>query len=209
MLFDYSPRFYELLIGIGLFIILNFSVSCEHNTEKVKQVGYNVETVPSMVSFGDSILYSDSGRVQIKVIAEQILIFDKAKEPYTFFPAKAYLEQYDSVMTVITKLWADSVWNYNKQKLWKLRGNVKIEKSTGITYESEELFWDELNDKIYSNQYVTIYEPGKGIQRARKFESNQNLTDYTFYQVKDGEYYFLDKSEKTDTEKQHKKAQYK
>lgn len=201
MVFNFTSGFYKALPSIIIFSLICFFISCEQKTEEKTHAGYNEETVPSVISFNDSILYSDSGRVQMKVIAEKIVVFNKAKEPYTLFPNKVYMEQYDSVMTVVTKLWADSAWNFSKQRLWKLRGNVKIIKDNGTMYESEELFWDEAKDRIYSDKFVTIYEPDKGIQRAQKFESNQNLTDYTFYRVKDGEYYFSDKSNEANTEK--------
>lgn len=195
-----------LIYCILFCLVLVFS--CSKKDDHKKHPKYSPETVPSMIGYDDTIVFSDSGRIQFKVMASEIIVFDKAKDPYTLFPNKAYMEQYDSLMHIETKLWADSVWNYSKQKLWKLRGNVRIEKNDGKVYESEELFWDENNDKVYSNKQVMIHEPNKATIRALKFESNQAMTSRTFYSSRDGEIYISDSKDangKENEDENHKK----
>ena len=188
-------QMFKYLIICSLFYACNNSGNS--NIEKV----FDPELIPTMVAYNDSILYSDSGRVQVKVIAAEILMFDKSKDPYTLFPEKAYMEQYDSLMNVTTKLWADSIWNFSRKKLWKLRGNVRIIKNDGTSYEGDELFWDEPNDKVYSNKLVTIKDPMRGIIIGTHFESNQNFTQRTFYGPKGSEFYVSEKNEEQSIEK--------
>lgn len=156
---------------------------------------YDGETIPTIRTQNDTMYISDSGRVRFKVIARTMMLFDKAKDPYTLFPDSAYLEQYDTLMNVITVGRADSVWNYDKKKLWKLRGNVEIVTSEGSTYNSEELYWNQQIDKIYSDQYVIIREPNKVTMKAYGFESNQGMTEYTYRRAEKAEFYIYDNNE--------------
>lgn len=169
--------------------------SCEGKKETELKYLYDGETIPTIRTQNDTMYISDSGRVRFKVIAKTMMLFDKAKEPYTLFPDSAYLEQYDSLMNIITIGRADSVWNYDKKKLWKLRGNVEIVTSEGSTYNSEELYWNQQTDKIYSDQYVIIREPNKVTMKAYGFVSNQSMTEYTYRRAEKAEFYIYDTEE--------------
>lgn len=195
-------EYFEILLTLSITLMIQCSfVSCKHNKADAIAEKYTPDSVPSMISFNDTVVYSDSGRVKLIIETPEIIIFDKAKDPYTIFPNKAYMEEYDSLMVVKTKLWADTIWNYNRKKLWKFKGNVRIEKDDGKIYESDELYWDESKDKIYSNKPVMIHEPNKATIRASKFESNQNMTDRIFFGTRDGELYISDKSQQKEDEK--------
>lgn len=179
---------------LNLLIICCVFLGCNKETDKDMHQPFDPDVIPSMISYNDSILVSDSGYVQYKIQAAEIMIFDKSKNPYNFFPKKAYLEQYDSVRNVITQMWADSIWNFSKEKLWKLKGNVKIFKpEKGESYESDEFFWDEKNDSVYSNKPVTVKDPEIGTVRSLGFKSDINFTNVTFFRSKDGEFYVSDK----------------
>lgn len=176
--------------------------SCGEKDKAVIRYLYNEETIPTVKTYNDTMYISDSGRVQFKVMSHSMLLFDKAAEPYTLFPDTAYLEQYDSLMNVITTLRADSVWNYEKKKLWMLRGDVQIVNSDSARFNSEELFWDQEKDKIYSNLYVIIKEPNKAIIKAYGFESNQNMTEYTYRRATDAEFYIRETSDEESKSKE-------
>lgn len=173
---------------ISFLIILGMSMSfgavilssCDDKGDKTVEKAYNPEVIPSIKTHNDTMYISDSGRVKYKVISKTMLWFDKAKDPYTLFPDQAYMEEYDTLMNVVTTLRADSVWNYSKKKLWKLRGRVNIVNVKGESFDSEELFWDEQNDLVYSNLYVIIYRPNELAMKAYSFESNIGMTEYTF-----------------------------
>ena len=195
--------FFGYLDAINRFIILSaitillamYFFSCESNKETEIKYKYDKETMPTVTTHNDTMYVSDSGRIRFKVIAKTMLIFDQATEPYYLFPDKAYLEQYDTLMNVITTVVADSVWNFEKQKLWKLRGNVEIINSEGATFNSQELFMNQEKDKIYSNEYVVINEPYKTVMKAYGFESNQSMTEYTYRRATDVDVYVYENTE--------------
>lgn len=166
--------------------------SCEGKKAEVVNF-YDKETIPTIRTQNDTMYISDSGRVRFKVIARTMLLFDKAQDPYTLFPDSAYMEQFDTLMNVITTGRADSVWNYERKKLWKLRGNVEIINVDGATFNSEELYWNEQEDRIYSDLYVIIREPYKATMKAYGFESNQDMTEYTYHRAEDADFYVYEK----------------
>lgn len=188
------------IIGVITSLCLSFLLSCGDKEEKKIESSYNAEFVPTIKTHNDTMYISDSGRIKFKVIAKTMMVFDKAKDPFTLFPDSAYMEQYDSLMNVVTTLRADSVWNYNRKKMWKLRGGVQIKNTEGKTFDSEELFWDEQKDRIYSEQYVVIHEPYKTTIRAYGFESNQHMTEYTFKRATDVDLYVSEEDENLNTE---------
>lgn len=192
---------YCILLSIAICGVASFTFSCSDKKEKVVKSIYNPDSVPTIKTHNDTMYISDSGRVRFKVIAKTLMMFDKAQEPYTLFPDEAYMEEYDTLMNVITTLRADSVWNFNKKKLWKLRGRVNIVNIEGKSFDSEELFWDEQNDRMYSDLYVVINEPGKIAMRAYGFESNSSITNYTFRRATNVDIYINEDKEQQESPK--------
>lgn len=182
-----------LLCTVSLLCICFFS--CESNASTEIKYKYDKETMPTVSTHNDTMYISDSGRIRFKVMAETMLIYDQASEPYYLFPDKAYMEQYDSLMNIITTVKADSVWHFERKKLWKLKGNVDIVNSEGATFNSEELFWDQTKDKIYSDVYVVINEPYKAVMKAYGFESNQNMTEYTYHRATNADFYIYENTD--------------
>lgn len=177
------------LLYSSVIFVLILCLSCGKKKIDVVTQPVSLDELPSISSKYDTLLVSDSGRVQMKIITETLMIFNKAKEPYTLFTDDVYMEQYDSLMNVKTTLVADSIWNFNRQRLWKLKGDVKVKTTEGKSYESQELFWDEAKQKIYSDEYVIIHQPNESTIKAYGFEANQNLTEYTFKRVEDTDLY--------------------
>lgn len=169
-----------VLLSVVTCLVVIFFFSCTDKTTKTIESTYNKDSIPTITTHNDTMYISDSGRIRFKVIAKTMMMFNEAQEPYTLFPDKAYMEEYDSLMNIVSTLVADSVWNFKKKDLWKLRGNVNIVNVKGESFDGEELFWDEQKDKMYSDLYVVINQPGKIAMRAYGFESNRNVTKYTF-----------------------------
>ena len=185
-------------IVVSVNILLCFCLfSCEGKKKAEIKYFYDTETVPTIRTQNDTMYVTDSGRVRFKIMARTMLLFDKAKEPFTLFPDSAYMEQYDSLMNVITTGRADSVWSYDRKKLWKMRGNVEIVNNEGATFNSQELYWNQQEDKIYSDQYVVIKEPYKATMKAYGFVSNQNMTEYTYRRAENADFYIYDNGSET------------
>ena len=63
-----------------------------------------------------------------------------------------------------------------------MRGNVHIQNLQGDKFDTEQLFWDEKEQRIYSDKHIHIEQADQGqIDGYYGFESNQQLTEYTIY----------------------------
>lgn len=186
-----------MYLVLTIFIVSTFFISCEKEKTGSVDFLYDPETTPTLSTDSVTMLISDSGYIRYKLITQTWDVYDGADDPYWYFPNKIYVEQYDddTLANVVGIVKADTVWNYTNRKLWKLKGNVYIQNALGETFLGDELFWDERKQKVYSDKYIEIHSPGKGILRGQKFESNQQMTDYKFYKVGGTELYLKDTEE--------------
>ncbi|HBG42761.1 MAG TPA: LPS export ABC transporter periplasmic protein LptC [Porphyromonadaceae bacterium] len=159
--------------------------SCKKKDENLMAFEYDPEQVPSMTTDTVTTLISDSGVTRYKVIAAVWQVFDKAKEPYWFFPEGIYLEQFDSTFNIEATVKADTAWNYTSQNLWRLKGNVHVENIKGERFDSDELFWDQRKERVYSDKYIEITQGLRKV-KAYGFESNQEMTEYRIFRPFDG-----------------------
>ncbi|MDR0825011.1 MAG: LPS export ABC transporter periplasmic protein LptC [Prevotella sp.] len=175
------------LVATAVFAVVTlFFMSCKEEAKNMVALKYDPDKVPSLSTDSVTMLVSDSGLIRYKMIAKTWEMYNKAKEPHQLFPHGFYLEQFDSVFNIVATVKSDSAWNYMNRRLWKLRGHVSIRNVLGETFMSNELFWDERQQKIYSNEYVEIIRPNKVILRnTGGFTANQQLTEYTFRDVGD------------------------
>ena len=64
---------------------------------------------------------------------------------------------------------------YNKIELWKLNNNVKAVNLSGEEFYTNELYWDQKKEKVYSDSAIKIIQKDKIIEGVG-FESNQKFT---------------------------------
>jgi len=151
--------------------------SCSNKEKGLVEAITERDSLPSMKSLGVTTLISDSGITRYKIITEEWSIFDKKDPPYWAFEKGVYLEKFDSLLHIDASIKADTAYYYEKKKLWELKGNVHIQSQRGDKFDTELLFWDENDKKVYSDKFIRIEQEDKTIT-GYGFESNQELTDY-------------------------------
>lgn len=178
-------KFNYIAIVLVSIVMLFFHTACNSEDEDLIDIEYDPETVPSMNTDSVTTLISDSGITRYKLVADNWQVFDKAKEPYWYFPKGIYLERFDSVFQVEAKILADTAWNYTEKRLWRLKGHVDIRNMEGEMFLSDELFWDQKNERIYSDKYIEIKREETEL-KGYGFESNQEMTDYRIFRPHEG-----------------------
>lgn len=73
---------------------------------------------------------------------------------------------------------ADSARFFKNQNLWRLDGNVELAKVPGELFLTQQLFWDQRHNQIYSDSFIHIETPDRMLE-GYGFESNDRLTQYT------------------------------
>ena len=123
-------------------------------------------------------LISDSGVTRYRINTEEWMVFDRKNPSYWAFEKGIFMEKFDSVFNVEASVKADTAYYYDKQKLWKLMGNVDISNLKGERFETELLYWDQNKHTIYSDKFIRIEQPDRIIM-GHGFDSNEQMSVYT------------------------------
>ena len=155
-------------------VVLIFLASCQEKQYNAPIIECR-DSLAVMSTYGVSTLISDSGRISYKIDAEEWLIFDRRTPPYWAFEKGVYLEKYDHDMNIEATIKCDTAYYYNEQKLWKLIGNVDIKNPNDERFFTDLMYWDQENEKIYSDAYIKIEQEDQ-ITEGIGFSSNQSMT---------------------------------
>lgn len=136
------------------------------------------EYVPTMSTLDVSTFISDSGYTRYHITAAVWRMYEDAPEPFWKFPEGLFLEQYDENMMPAANVICDSATYFSRMKLWQLDGNVRMVNTERDSFLTEQLFWDQDRQKVYSDSFIHIVRSDRIIE-GYGFESNQNMTAYT------------------------------
>lgn len=168
------------ILSIGI-LMLYFITSCGNNKQEIVDEPLDREKIPTVHDDSVTMMISDSGVIRYKVITKDWQIFESSKDPHWYFPKGLYVERFDSAFQAEATLKADTAWNYTQRRLWQLKGHVSMKNTKGETFVTEELFWDERQQKMYSDKYIEINRPEKIMLKGIGFESNMNMTQYRIF----------------------------
>lgn len=122
---------------------------------------------------------SKNGAKKTRLYTPLLEYYQYAKEPYMEFRRGIDLVTYDSLKNVESTLVADYAINFNNQKLWELKGNVKGTSADGRMLETQQLFWNMKTKTIYSNIDTKITMNGDVIVGVG-FESDEDFKEWEF-----------------------------
>ncbi|SFL16502.1 LPS export ABC transporter periplasmic protein LptC [Proteiniphilum acetatigenes] len=179
----YIKYLWRITITVSVVVMSLFS--CKDKNDNLIAFAYDPDTVPTMITTSVSQLISDSGITRYRIVADVWMVFDQAKEPYWYFPEGLYFEQFTPDFEIEATVEADTAWYYNTKDLWRLKKNVHVENRKGEQFDSDELFWDGKNGKVFSEAYIEI-KSGLTELKGYGFESNQTMTDYRIFRPHDG-----------------------
>jgi len=161
-------------------MLLLFLSSCGKDKKEIVDVEFDPETTYTLKTTDVSTLISDSGITRYRLEAKEWFMYEKAAEPFWYFPEGIYIEKFDSLFQTEASIKADTAYNYRKTGLWKAIGNVVVKNLEGEHFETSLLYWDQKEEKIYSDQYIRIEQADK-IITGIGFESNQSMTQYKIF----------------------------
>ncbi len=187
------PYIRHLTTAFMAVVMVLFFFSCKDKNEGLVTFSYDPESVPTLITDSATQLVSDSGITRYKMVYDVWMVFDKAKEPYWYFPEGLYLERFTPDFEIEATVEADTAWYYTEQDLWKLIKNVHVENMQGEQFDSEELYWDQKNGRVYSDAYIEI-QRGESQLKGYGFESNEHMTNYRIFRPRDAKLPFVEQS---------------
>lgn len=167
-------RIVPCLIPIILFLL----AGCENDIERISMLTDDTE-IPRIKGTNVKVLYSDSARVRVQILAPSFRQFPDVERPYMEFPDGLEVYFYDDSMRIESEIKADYTVYYSEERLWHATGNVTaLRLDNGDALHTEELFWDEGSELIYSDVFTRIQNEDGTFYGKRGFESHQDLSNW-------------------------------
>lgn len=169
------------LLAVSLAMVMNL-FACKEKEQEMMKGNFNPEHFATMTTTDVSTMISDSGVVRYKIESPLWLVFDQAKEPRWDFPKGIHLEKYNDMFRVEAEVRCDSARYFQNRQLWRLDGYVEITNIAGEKFLTPQLFWDQRQQKLYSDSFIHIERQGRVIE-GYGFNSNERLTQYEVRKV--------------------------
>ena len=159
-----------------------FIYSCENDPEVLKKLTEKktaIEEAKNIESY-----LSQDGKVKAKLTAPFMLRY-LTDSTYVEFPRSLHVDFYNDTLAVESQL--DAL--YGKYREWEkkvyLRDSVVvINKMTGDTLRSPDLWWDQQTQKIYTDKPVRIHTRDKIIFGQFGLTAAQDFSEYVINQAK-------------------------
>lgn len=161
--------------GILGCLILLFSLSaCENDLKEVERISSQKIEDPVDISFGVTVIYSDSAVVKAKLTSPEMKHFN-TKEPYYEFPQGGLLILFDKEGVETERVISDYAIQRENTGITELRKNVVVTRADGLIIKSDELIWDENQKIFYSDLPVTLIREGTE-QHGTSFWANEDFS---------------------------------
>lgn len=173
----------KLIYWLVAVMLVGIICGCQDEAKKKAEAMSDEELaqVPGMVTTDVSMLISDSGKIRYHVITPVWYTYNlNPSNDYWYFPEGIELNQLNYRKESVSRLLADTAYNFQNKKLWRLVGNVRMSNVRGEKFNTEELFWDMRAEKVYSDSFIHI-ERNHDILEGYGFTSNQ---DFSVYEVR-------------------------
>ena len=152
--------------------------SCNNSLKEVQKIGIS-ENEPIGVAENVNLKHTDSGRVTANLISTKMLDFSNRDFPYNEFTDGLVLYLYGDKNEKSTVV-ADYAIIYSDTNLIDLRGHVVITMADGSSLKSEQLFYDQKKNWLFTNNAVTFETQtdiihGNGFDSDTKFKNAEVL----------------------------------
>ena len=179
-----SIIYFRIHIFLIMGIILAF-ISCQSKVAIDIPPGLlENKPIPSLDAVDFETTYFDSGFVKYHLKTPRLLDFSGEKVSYLEFPDGFHLQEFDDHGKIISKLSGNYGKEYIKEQKWLATGNVILINNRGDTLRTEELNYNEKEDLIYTDKFVSIKKGDQFITGSGGFKSDAQMTKWSFIRTK-------------------------
>lgn len=169
--FGNYPTFAFCLFSLSLF------TACENDINDVNALFSRDETQVETAT-GVEMLYSDSAILKLRIVSPKLVRHLDKKDPYQEFPEGLTVEFFSADgKTVTGRMTANYAERYDNTNKFIVRDSVVWTGGVGERLETEELTWEEENDRVHTTKFVIVRRPDEIIY-GHGFESNQKFTQW-------------------------------
>ncbi len=167
--------FLVALLVMGSAILL-FSCASE-----VKQEEGPLDAIKTEESENLTIIMSENGRKSYVFTTKLLEGYTLGQDPYREFRKGISITTYqdDSLSTENAVLVANYAIYYENRKLWEAKGDVVVTKHDGTRLYTQQLFWNSMTKRIYSNVDTKLVTDTDEIV-GEGFESDEEMNEPRF-----------------------------
>lgn len=163
-------------------VVLFGAAACSKEEAPKLEAVKDRKKLPGLAATKITTVISDSGITRYRIYTDQWDVFDRASEPYWDFPKGLHFERFDQRLNIDANFRSNTAKYYEYKKLWEFKGKVKAVNIKGEMFETDLLYWDQVQERIYSDKFIRVTQATRVIT-AYGFESDQSLIRYNFKNV--------------------------
>ena len=167
----YSFPAHSVFSKLKLFFVAVLITAC-NNSDLKEPIEY---TGPQRKVENVELYYTEKSMVKVKMQAPEFHEFLNGDRE---FPKGIYMEFYNEFGKLESTLRANHAYFFKKENQWRGPGKVEvknIEKNEQLN--TEELFWKQTEERIFTDKFVTIRQQGDVIY-GEGLEAKQDMSDY-------------------------------
>lgn len=143
------------------FLVVIYSASCSNDMEQINKLIDEKEIKIERAS-NVELIYSDSAMIKVLVESPELIRHVDRTNPIDEFPNGIHVNFYDDYERVSSYLDAKYALRMEKDKRIIVKDSVVFYNKKNEKLETNELIWDEKNQKISSEKFVMITRPEIG-----------------------------------------------
>ncbi len=152
--------------------------SCMRNTEQELQQIEAEQERSSLTVFDLHTVVTDTGFYRYEFESPELHQYDNLEEPIVDFPHGLRFKMFvNRGETVRMRIRCNNAKYFKQRNLWELNNDVEAINEKGNTLNTEQLYWNSDEKKIYSDKFVKITTESQVITGVG-FESDDAMTKY-------------------------------
>lgn len=160
---------------LPVFLSILFLASCENDLSEVNRLFSKNETQVE-TALEVELLYSDSAILDLRILSPKMLRHIDAQNPRQEFPEGLEIEFFDDAgKTVTARMTARYAERFEDDNKFTVRDSVVWRSQKGEQLETEELIWEEQDDRVHTNKFVVVRRSDEIIY-GHGFDSNKDFT---------------------------------
>lgn len=160
-----------------ILLLTSLLTACENDLSEVNRLFSNEETQVE-TALGVEMLYSDSAILNLRIVTPKLVRHIADKDPWQEFPDGLEIEFYSKNGKEVTgRMTANYAQRFDNESKFIVRDSVVWYGEKGEKLETEELIWEEENDKVHTNKFVIVRRPDEIIY-GHGFDSNKDFTKW-------------------------------
>jgi LPS export ABC transporter protein LptC len=169
-----SIPIYKILKSIVITSVVAMLFSCEDKLSDIQKMNMSSRD-PVGIAENFNLIYTDSGKVTSNLISPKMLDYSNREFDFSRFPEGMTVYFFDKQGQKTTVI-ADKAVNYSDTQIIELIGNVQIIKHDGANLKTEQLFWDQKNEWLFTEKKFIFTDVDGSVVEGVGIDFNMDLT---------------------------------